>query len=174
MFLTQLTLEQKIAFLGLAHHIAMVDGEFEQSEKEMLEYYAIEMDLKNELIQILSSSSKNDFNVSLASLGFSPLTKNLFPTESLIAGFFSDTFNVQTFDIEKALDLFQEKTKQRILVLELMAIVYANNEFHPEQQKVVNFILDVFDFSSHLVTIYSEWAKTMISLQKQGDALVHL
>jgi uncharacterized tellurite resistance protein B-like protein len=170
MFLNKLSIEQKLAFLSLAHHVAKVDGVFEDSEKAMLEYYALEMNLEHDVKNL---SYPKLGNISSAALAF---TGALGAVLGGVAGnaLASLEQSNNKFDLNACLDLFVDAESKKILVLEILAMIYSNDEYHKEQQNVMEYILDYFDISSYLVTVYTEWAKTMISLQRQGNALIHL
>ena len=45
MFLNRLKIEEKKAFLMLAHHIANIDGEYADEEKEIISKYCMEMQM---------------------------------------------------------------------------------------------------------------------------------
>jgi DnaJ-domain-containing protein 1 len=79
-----------------------------------------------------------------------------------------------TFSLDDALRNFEDNYSQKILVLEVLAIVYANDEYHEKQKEVMEYIINFFGLTPELVTVYSEWAKSMVSLQKQGHALLQL
>lgn len=193
MFLNKFSLEQKLSFLSIAHYIANVDGKFVDEEKAMLEYYCLEMNLEDELSRLekndlpaimrLNHCSETDISLlnSVAGLGKftaagligSVLGSALSPFSKSDVSEDSSSFVID-FDLKPHLNLFIDAEAQKILVLELLAIIYSNDEFHIEQKNVLDFIIDYFDMSSYLVTVYTEWAKTMISLQRQGNALIHL
>lgn len=70
MFLNRLTVQEKKAFLKLAHHVAHVDGEFSPKERVIIDKYCMEMqiddveyhsenyDLKSELAVFQRDSHK--------------------------------------------------------------------------------------------------------------------
>jgi len=59
-------------------------------------------------------------------------------------------------------------------LLEIMALIYSDNFLHEEERKVLEKILQEFDLNYHLATVYGEWAKAILSLYIQGNALVEL
>ncbi len=48
MFLNRLTLEEKKAFLQLAHHIANIDEDFSKEERNIIDKYCMEMQIDDE------------------------------------------------------------------------------------------------------------------------------
>ena len=83
-------------------------------------------------------------------------------------------FNEASFDIYDTLDEFQSKNSKRIVLLELMALIYSDDFLHDGEREVLEKILEEFDLSYSLSIVYTEWAKTMLSLYKQGNALLDI
>ncbi len=63
MYLALLNKEQKECFLGLAYNIANIDGNYSDSEQQLIESYCAEMD-----IEYLDSIAKKDFNSLLSNI----------------------------------------------------------------------------------------------------------
>ena len=83
-------------------------------------------------------------------------------------------FNVNKFDIYNTLGKITNKKSQKIVLLEIMALIYSDNFLHEEERKVLQKILEEFNLNYHLATVYGEWAKAILSLYIQGNALVEL
>ena len=83
-------------------------------------------------------------------------------------------FNVNKFDIYNTLGKIKNKKSQKIVLLEIMALIYSDNFLHEEERKVLEKILEEFNLNYHLATVYGEWAKAILSLYIQGNALVEL
>src|SRR5574344_41317 len=81
-------------------------------------------------------------------------------------------FNVNKFDIYNTLGKITNKKSQKIVLLEIMALIYSDNFLHEEERKVLEKILEEFNLNYHLATVYGEWAKAILSLYIQGNALV--
>jgi hypothetical protein len=84
------------------------------------------------------------------------------------------SFNVKEFDIYNTLGKITNKKSQKIVLLEIMALIYSDNFLHEEERKVLEKILEEFNLNYHLATVYGEWAKAILSLYIQGNALVEL
>ena len=84
------------------------------------------------------------------------------------------SFNVKEFDIYNTLGKITNKKSQKIVLLEIMALIYSDNFLHEEERKVLEKILEEFNLIYHLATVYGEWAKAILSLYIQGNALVEL
>jgi len=83
-------------------------------------------------------------------------------------------FDITKFDIYNTLDKIKNKRSQKIVILEIMALIYSDNFLHEEERKVLETILQEFDLSYHLATVYGEWAKAILSLYIQGNALIEI
>ena len=83
-------------------------------------------------------------------------------------------FNVNKFDIYNTLGKIKNKKSQKNVLLEIMALIYSDNFLHEEERKVLEKILEEFNLNYHLATVYGEWAKAILSLYIQGNALIEL
>lgn len=83
-------------------------------------------------------------------------------------------YNEETFDIYNTLSKIKKSDSRKVVLLEIMALIYSDDFLHEEERIVLEKILEEFDLSYNLSIVYSEWAKTMLSLYKQGNALVNL
>jgi tellurite resistance protein len=83
-------------------------------------------------------------------------------------------FDIEKFDIYNTLGKIKNRKSQKIVLLEIMALIYSDNFLHEEERKVLEKILQEFDLNYHLATVYGEWAKTILSLYLQGNALIEL
>jgi len=83
-------------------------------------------------------------------------------------------YDKNKFDIYKTLSKIKSKSSKKVILLELMALIYSDNFLHEEERIVLEKILEEFDLSYNLSIVYTEWAKTMLSLYKQGNALINL
>ena len=83
-------------------------------------------------------------------------------------------FNVNKFDIYNTIGKIKNKKSQKIVLLEIMALIYSDNFLHEEERKVLEKILEEFNLNYHLATVYGEWAKAILSLYIQGNALIEL
>jgi uncharacterized tellurite resistance protein B-like protein len=132
MFLNRLNKEEQFAFLELAHHVARSDNTVDDTEKEMIHGYCVEMQIEN------------------------------------------IDFNKDQFDIYNSLEKIKDKRSQKIVMLEIMAIIYADNFLHEEEQKVIEIMLEKFGLNHHWSTVYGEWTKAILALYAQGNALIEL
>ena len=202
MFLNHFSLDKQVGFLRVADYVAVADGRLIESEKDILLQYADEMkleatareqgyELENPEGQAEGRESRGErlaeLLVELGALERDDASKEEITGVGAmvqVGGFFGSKgsegykeakgVGEWTFSLSQALRKFEDDFSQKILILEVLAIVFANDEYHVKQKEAMQYILDFFDLTPELVTVYSEWAKTMVSLQRQGNALLHL
>ena len=68
---------------------------------------------------------------------------------------------------------------QRIMLLEAMALVFAEHvvhvdNIHPEEKRVIDEMIKAFNLTKNHALIYNEWTKAVLSLTTQGRALITL
>ncbi len=83
-------------------------------------------------------------------------------------------YDEEKFDIYITLDKIKERRSRKIVLLEIMALIYADDFLHEEERKVLEKVLEEFDLNYNLSIVYTQWAKTMLSLYMQGNALIEL
>jgi len=83
-------------------------------------------------------------------------------------------YDENTFDIYTTLDKVKNERSRKIVLLEIMALIYADDFLHEEERKVLEKILEEFGLNYNLSVVYTQWAKTMLNLYIQGNALVDL
>lgn len=83
-------------------------------------------------------------------------------------------YNENSFDIHESLSVVEDKQSQKIILLEIMALVYSDNILHSEEQKVIDILLEEFGLNQNLSVVYGEWTKAILALYIQGEALIEL
>ena len=83
-------------------------------------------------------------------------------------------YDKKAFDIYNTLGKIKHKRSQKIVLLEIMALIYADDLMHPNEEKVLMKMLEEFDIHLPQFIICTEWAKTMLSLYRQGKAVIDL
>ena len=84
------------------------------------------------------------------------------------------TYDADSFDIYTTLDKIKDQRSRKIVLLEIMALIYSDDFLHEEERKVLEKILEEFDLNYNLSVVYTQWAKTMLSLYIQGSALIEI
>lgn len=82
-------------------------------------------------------------------------------------------YNENDFNLDTVLSEIRSKENQKILLLEIMALIYSDG-LHEEEQKILNRITEKYNISEALSIVYSEWSKSILSISNQGQALIRL
>lgn len=90
--------------------------------------------------------------------------------KSLIDGYL-DEMNIsdiedkeKEFLLEECLKSVTNKEYQKIILIELLAIVYTDNLMHSKEKEIIDTIVDTWDINSSLVVVYGEWSRSLLSL----------
>jgi len=83
-------------------------------------------------------------------------------------------YKEDSFNLETTLRRFVNKSNQKIVLLEIMALVYANDSVDREEKKILDSIIVTFNLNPVLTVIYAEWAKSILAITAQGQALIEL
>lgn len=130
MFLNRLNLEEKEAFIQLAHHVARSDNNFSEKEKIVITEYCIEMQIK------------------------------------------SVDYHESEFNLVKILDTFKDPEHKKLVLLEIMALVYSDEILHSAEKAILEKIAKHFNLNPSLFTVYKEWAKAALANYALGRALI--
>lgn len=83
-------------------------------------------------------------------------------------------FNASAFDLHTCLNSFESEGSKKIVLLEIMALVYADSALVEQEDAALSEIIDHFELNPNLAIVYREWAKSILSLFVQGEALIHI
>lgn len=83
-------------------------------------------------------------------------------------------YQESAFNLHDVLSKFEDESHQRIALLELMALVYADGMLATQEETLIAAIIEYFDLNPMLAIVYREWSKSIISLTIQGEALINL
>lgn len=83
-------------------------------------------------------------------------------------------FDIEKFDLYRTLNEIKKPKSQKIVLLEIMILIYSDSFLHEEERKILEKILEEFNLSYHLATVYEEWAKAILSLYNQASALIEM
>lgn len=83
-------------------------------------------------------------------------------------------YNHEDFSLTECISQVTNKEYQKVILMELLAIVYADTIMHPAEKEIIDTIVDTWNINSSLVVVFGEWAKGMLSLYVQGEALLEL
>jgi hypothetical protein len=82
--------------------------------------------------------------------------------------------DVKTFDLDATLSKFKNNKSQRIILLEIMALIYSDEHLHNEEKIILDAMSKKYKLNDSLTYIYSHWSKATLSLYLQGQALIDL
>lgn len=83
-------------------------------------------------------------------------------------------YDENSFNLDLLLENIKNKKSQKIFLLEIMALVYSDNILHEEEEKVLDRMIDIFDFEKNISVLYGEWTKAMLALTEQGKLLLKI
>lgn len=78
------------------------------------------------------------------------------------------------FNLDDTIAKVLSPLSQRIVLLELMALVYADGVFDKEEEKIITRMLEVFGLGQNVSAVYAQWTKAIMALTVQGEALLHI
>ena len=83
-------------------------------------------------------------------------------------------FDEHNFSLEDTLKSITDYDMQKIILMEILAIVYADSVMHEAEKDIIDTMVDTWNINSNLVIVYGEWSKSLLSLSIQGEALLDL
>lgn len=83
-------------------------------------------------------------------------------------------YDQNLFDLSKVLATFTNKQSQKIVLLEIFALIHSDLSIDIEETTIINKIIETFELDSQLVIVYEQWAKAVLAIYAQGEALVTL
>ena len=81
-------------------------------------------------------------------------------------------FNMSDFDLENILKTFKTKYSKKIVILELMILIHADEKYNTKEEKLVIKINEYFSLSQKDLAHASSWGKTIASLYQQGKIFI--
>lgn len=83
-------------------------------------------------------------------------------------------YNDKNFNLETTLNKVNSTQSQKIILLEVMALIYSDDILHEEEQKILNTMIEKFELSHTIADVYTQWSKSILALTIQGEALLHI
>ncbi len=83
-------------------------------------------------------------------------------------------FDKSNFDLDSILLEIESSESQKIVLLEIMALVYSDNILHQSEKDVLEKMVNKFNLNPKLTSVYAEWTKAILALTKQGVSLIEL
>ena len=83
-------------------------------------------------------------------------------------------YDNSSFNLEKTLANIEQESSRKIILLEIMALVFSDGRLDPAENKIIDKIVTFFNLNPNLAIVYKEWSKSILALFIQGEALIHL
>lgn len=74
--------------------------------------------------------------------------------------------------IGSLVEAFSDRVSQRIVFMEILALIHSDYNYSSTEQKVVSELTKIFSFSDSEVNVLSNWARMAVSVVNQGVALL--
>jgi len=81
-------------------------------------------------------------------------------------------FDCSNYNLDEALKSFQSKKSQKIILLELLTLVHADDCFDISEHEIIHKIATTFDLDTNSITFYSQWGKALSALKTQGEIFI--
>ncbi len=83
-----------------------------------------------------------------------------------------ESFENDTFSLDDTLKDFKSKKSKKIVLFELMILIYADDKFDLKERTLISKINDIFNFEKKDLELYSEWGKAIAALYQQGKIFI--
>lgn len=83
-------------------------------------------------------------------------------------------FDKSSFNLGLTLSKIKSSQSQKIILLEIMALIYSDSILYQSEEIILQDIINKFQLDSKLIPIYAEWSKAILALSIQGEALIVL
>ena len=77
-------------------------------------------------------------------------------------------FEAAHFDLQETLKRFSSRESQKILIMELMILIHADDKYEEKEHLLVNEIAEHYGFDPISMQHYSQWGKAVSALYSQG------
>lgn len=84
-----------------------------------------------------------------------------------------DSFDMEKFDLDSILKSFSSKKSKKIVVLELMILIYIDDSFNIDEKKIIEKIMKEFGLSSKKIEKCSLWGKSISRLYIEGKRYIN-
>ena len=124
-------------------------------------------DEKKSFLELAHHIARSDDN-------FSDKQKEIIATYCLEMQIEDIDYNEENYNLDTTLSKFINSINQKIVLLEVMALVYSDNVLHEEEKKILDVMISKFSLNPILADIYAEWTKSILAITAQGQALIEL
>jgi len=81
-------------------------------------------------------------------------------------------YNDSKFDLESILNKFKSEESRKIVLLEIMALIYSDG-LEEREQKILDKMVEVFNLAKELEVTYSEWTQSILKISAKGYDLIY-
>lgn len=82
-------------------------------------------------------------------------------------------YDSDEFDFKQTLQQIKSKKSQKIIILELMILIYSDDKFHRFEDDTIKKIATFFKINEATLNIYSQWGKMASALYQQGSLMIN-
>lgn len=79
--------------------------------------------------------------------------------------------NPESMTLSEAANEFDDQRDQIAVLLELLLIAYVDDEYHPEQQDLIQNLTDQFDITTEKLEVLKNWALRQGALVREAEKL---
>ena len=83
-----------------------------------------------------------------------------------------DAFEIEEFSLEDTLKDFKSTKSKKIVILELMILIHADDKFDFQERTLIRQINELFEFSAKDLEFFSQWGKGVAALYSQGKLFI--
>lgn len=81
-------------------------------------------------------------------------------------------FDMKSFSLENTLKNFKSKRSKKIVILELMILIHADDKFDLKEKILISEINSIFQLPSNNLEFCSQWGKGIAALYSQGKLFI--
>jgi len=83
-------------------------------------------------------------------------------------------FNENDFSLVDILEVFKTQKSKKIVLLEIAGLIYSDDILHFNENNILYIIARKFNIDEYRLELYKEFAKSMLSIAKQGELLLKI
>ncbi|RXK08142.1 TerB family tellurite resistance protein [Halarcobacter bivalviorum] len=81
-------------------------------------------------------------------------------------------FELESFDLKTTLKDFKSQKSKKIVLLELMILIHADDKFDFQERNLILQINEIFQLPQKDIEFYSQWGKATAALYTQGKLFI--
>lgn len=81
-------------------------------------------------------------------------------------------FELESFDLKTTLKDFKNQKSKKIVLLELMILIHADDKFDFQERNLILQINEIFQLPQKDIEFYSQWGKAAAALYTQGKLFI--